>query len=168
LSSQTNGVSAESAPPAGEYRKRNKAAGSPIVPMARAPLVALPSNLAQFLDGPPLVGNEKREDYDNFFSAIAAAVNPADPIAWVTSAKARAIAQLLAGENPTEDKLAVAVEFAQAELELKQIRAERAGLLAKIDINRGDPNELRRLVAFDRYERYAHTRRRRVLGRFEQ
>jgi hypothetical protein len=90
------------------------------------------------------------------------------PLRSVTSAKARGIAQLLAGENPSDDKLAVAVEFAQAQLELQQIRAERAGLLAKIDINRGDPHELRRLVSYDRYERYAHTRRRRALGRFEQ
>lgn len=60
------------------------------------------------------------------------------------------------------------MEFTQAQLELKQIRAERAGLLAKIDIDRGDPHELRRLMAFDRYKRYAHTKRRRVLGRFEQ
>ena len=83
MSSQINGVSAESAPPAGEHRKRKKAAGSPIVPLARAPLFAPPSDLAQFLDDPPLVGNEKREDYDKFFSAIAAAVNPADRIAWM-------------------------------------------------------------------------------------
>ena len=86
----------------------------------------------------------------------------------VNSGKARAIAQLLAGEKPGEDKLAVAVEFAQAQLELQQIRAERGALLVKVDINRGDPHELRRLVAFDRYERYAHTKRRRALGRLEQ
>jgi hypothetical protein len=30
-----------------------------------------------------LVGNEKWEDYDNFFSAIVAAVNPSDAIAWL-------------------------------------------------------------------------------------
>ena len=83
MSSQINGVSAESARPAGEHRKRKKAGGSPIVPLARAPLFAPPGDLAQFLDDPPLVGNEKREDYDKFFSAIAAAVNPADRIAWM-------------------------------------------------------------------------------------
>jgi len=44
--------------------------------------VTPPAGLAQLFDDPPLVGNERREDYDNFFSAIAAAVNPAE-IAWL-------------------------------------------------------------------------------------
>jgi hypothetical protein len=42
-----------------------------------------PAGLAQLFDDPPLVGNEKREDYDKFFSAIATAVNPGDAIAWL-------------------------------------------------------------------------------------
>lgn len=83
MSSQIDEVTRESPSPAGEHRKRKKAADNPIVPLARAPLVAPPSDLAQFLDDPPLVGNEKREDYDRFFLVIAAAVNPADPIAWL-------------------------------------------------------------------------------------
>jgi hypothetical protein len=39
--------------------------------------------LAHLFADPPLVGNEKREDFDSFFSAIAAAVKPADAIAWL-------------------------------------------------------------------------------------
>jgi hypothetical protein len=42
-----------------------------------------PAGLAQLFDDPPPVGNEKREDYDNFFSAVATAVNPGDAIAWL-------------------------------------------------------------------------------------
>ena len=42
-----------------------------------------PAGLEQLFDDPPLAANEKREDYDNFFSAVAAAVNPGDAIAWL-------------------------------------------------------------------------------------
>jgi hypothetical protein len=43
----------------------------------------LPAGLASLFDDPPLVGNEKREDYDNFFSAIVSAVNLSDAITWL-------------------------------------------------------------------------------------
>jgi hypothetical protein len=42
-----------------------------------------PKELAQFFADPPIAGNEKREDYDNLFDAIAAAARPADAIAWL-------------------------------------------------------------------------------------
>jgi hypothetical protein len=42
-----------------------------------------PKELQDFFDDPPLVGNERREDYENFFWTIAAAVKPADAILWV-------------------------------------------------------------------------------------
>jgi hypothetical protein len=42
-----------------------------------------PAGLAQLFDDPPLVGNEKREDYDSFFAAVVAAVNPGDAIGWL-------------------------------------------------------------------------------------
>jgi indole-3-glycerol phosphate synthase len=42
-----------------------------------------PKELQVFFDDPPLVGNERREDYENFFRTIAAAVKPADAILWV-------------------------------------------------------------------------------------
>jgi hypothetical protein len=41
-----------------------------------------PAGLAQLFDDPTLVGNEKREDYNSFFAAVAAAVNPGDAIGW--------------------------------------------------------------------------------------
>jgi hypothetical protein len=42
-----------------------------------------PKELASFFADPPLVGDESREDYDNLFSALAAAVKPVDAIAWI-------------------------------------------------------------------------------------
>jgi len=51
--------------------------------LVTATLIKPPKELEQFLDDPPLVGTERREDYDNFFSAIAMAVKPVDAIDWL-------------------------------------------------------------------------------------
>jgi hypothetical protein len=48
-----------------------------------AKLIKPPKELEKFLDDPPLVGTERREDYENFFSVIAMAVKPVDAIAWL-------------------------------------------------------------------------------------
>jgi hypothetical protein len=42
-----------------------------------------PKELAQFFADPPLIGKEKREDYDLFSSAIIAATKPSDGITWL-------------------------------------------------------------------------------------
>jgi hypothetical protein len=44
-----------------------------------------PKELAALFNDPPLVGNERREDYENLFLAIARAVKPADAIEWIMS-----------------------------------------------------------------------------------
>jgi hypothetical protein len=80
----------------------------------------------------------------------------------VTSAKADAIAWALIGEEAGEEELTSAAEFARAQLELLRIRSTRTELLAKIGLDFNKTQELRRLAALDRYERYAHTKRRRA------
>jgi hypothetical protein len=77
------GVSGESPSPAGRRRKPKELPNRNIVPLATVPLAAPPSKLAHLFADPPLVGNEKREDFDRFFSAIAAASKPVDAIAWL-------------------------------------------------------------------------------------
>jgi len=84
----------------------------------------------------------------------------------VTSAKADAIAHTLAGEEPNEEKLRSAAEFARAQLEVLRIRSMRTELMATIDLDFNNMRELQRLVALDRYERYAHTKRRRASMKF--
>ena len=42
-----------------------------------------PEELTPFFSSPPLAINEKQEDYDALFAAIAAAAKPADAIAWI-------------------------------------------------------------------------------------
>jgi hypothetical protein len=65
-------------------------------------------------------------------------------------------------QGADEEKLMAASELAEAQMELLRIRAVRAEMLAAVDMASGVPQELGRLLALDRYERFAHTRRRRA------
>jgi hypothetical protein len=84
----------------------------------------------------------------------------------VTSAKVDAIAHVLASEQASEDRLASTADFARAQLELLRIRSTRTGLMEKIELNYNSMQELRRIAALDRYERYCHTKRRRAAKSF--
>jgi hypothetical protein len=84
----------------------------------------------------------------------------------VTSAKADVIALALVGEEAGEEKLRSAAEFARAQLELLRIRSLRAKSISKIDSSQDNTLELQHLVTLDRYERYAHTKRRRASVKF--
>ena len=86
-----------------------------------------------------------------------------DPI---FSAKADAISRALMGEDANEDNLRSAAEFAHAQLELRRIRSTRTGLMETFDLDQPDIRTLQRMAALDRYERYAHTRRRRAGAKF--
>ena len=81
---------------------------------------------------------------------------------FAMSEKADAIAHILAGKGANDEQLTSTMEVAHAEVELLRIRRVRAELMAAIDVACCDPHQLRRLVALDRYERYAHTKRRRA------
>jgi hypothetical protein len=82
-----------------------------------------------------------------------------------TSAKADAIARLLARDQADDEQLTAATEVAQAQLELLRIREVRAKLVAEVDLTSGNLEPLRRLAALDRYERFAATKRRRAAHR---
>jgi hypothetical protein len=79
-----------------------------------------------------------------------------------TSAKADAIGRALARDHASEAQRVAATEVAQAQMELLRIRAVRAELTAMVDVASGNLKQLTRLVALDRYERFAHTKRRRA------
>ena len=83
---------------------------------------------------------------------------PLDPAV----AKIASIVHELVGENASEDRLTSAFDFAHAQARLLQIRSIRTEQLASRDLNDFNTMELRRLVALDRYERYALTKRRRT------
>jgi hypothetical protein len=83
-----------------------------------------------------------------------------DPL---VSTKVVAIAHVLAGAEGNEDRLTSGADFARAQLEVLRIRSRRTELMAKIQLNDISMQELRRVAALDRYERYSLTRRRRAL-----
>jgi hypothetical protein len=84
MDNQLDDISGGSTSSAGEDSNRKMSADGPTpVPRVKLPLAVPPTGVAQLFDNPPLVGDEKREDYDKFFLAIAAAVNPVDEIAWM-------------------------------------------------------------------------------------
>jgi hypothetical protein len=62
--------------------------------------------------------------------------------------------------------LTSAAEFAQAQLQLLRIRSTRTELISKIELYKNNTQELHHLAALDRYERYAHTKRRRASAKF--
>jgi hypothetical protein len=73
---------------------------------------------------------------------------PSPPLDSATSAQVDVITQVLIGDGTSETS---AVEFARAQLELLRIRAIRAELMNEADLKLENPQELRRLVALDRY-----------------
>ena len=78
----------------------------------------------------------------------------------VTADKVDAIAHALAGEEANEDQLTSATGFAQAQFELLRICATRTELTQNTRLD--NTQELRRIAALDRYERYGLTKRRRA------
>jgi hypothetical protein len=85
----------------------------------------------------------------------------------VTSAKVDAIAHALAGEQASEDRLTSAADYARSQLELLRICSTRNELMAKIKLTYDNTQELRRIAALDRYERYCLTKRRRASLSFD-
>lgn len=84
------------------------------------------------------------------------------------SEKVDAIALALIGEGTAEEQVTSAAEFAEAQLEPLRIRAVRAEMMRDIDLGLAKTQDLRCLVALDRYEQFAHTRRRRASHKLQR
>jgi hypothetical protein len=78
------------------------------------------------------------------------------------SAKIDAIVRELVGKTASEDRLTLASDLVHARVELLRIRSIRTGQLQSTVLNDFTAKQLQRLAALDRYERYAHTKRRRA------
>jgi hypothetical protein len=83
----------------------------------------------------------------------------ADPAASMT---ARQLAPMLVPEGADDIQVMAAVEVAQAQAQLLRVAAIRSKLVANLDFASANFKQVRRLAALDRYERHAHTRRRRA------
>jgi hypothetical protein len=87
------------------------------------------------------------------------------PMDVAASSKVNEVARVLRAEDAWVTS--AAVEFAKAHVELLRIRAIRAELLLSVDLGNATAGQLQRLVALDRYERYAHTKRRQAGSNLE-
>ena len=110
---------------------------------------------AQKSTGPKSAAGRLKSSRNAFRHGLSCPL-PLDP---AMSAKVEAIAQALIGEGASEEQVTSAAEFAQAQLELLRIRAIRAEMMRDTDLKLGSTQDLRRLVALDRYERFVQTRR---------
>ena len=80
-----------------------------------------------------------------------------------TTADMEKLARLLADEEP--HYMAAALETAAAHIDLLRIQKTRCSTLAKMDLANATAEELQHLLAIDRYEIRARTRRRRASSR---
>ena len=85
-----------------------------------------------------------------------------------TRAAINELAQLIAPDGSDNQKLVDVEEAAAALLDLMRIRKVRNEMLAAMDLATATPDELQRLLAIDRYESRARTRRRRASAKLEQ
>jgi hypothetical protein len=113
---------------------------------------------ARLSSGPKTLAGKRKSSRNAHRHGLSAPLQ-SDPFA---SAKIDAIAHSLAGEQAGETQLALAADFARAQFELLRIRSTRSEMMAKIELYSIGTQELRRIVALDRYERYSFTRRRRA------
>jgi hypothetical protein len=72
------------------------------------------------------------------------------------------LAQALVVDSSVDEQCLAATALASAQWELMRIRAVRARMMAAIDLSSTDASDWKRLMALDRYERLAHTSRRRA------
>jgi hypothetical protein len=115
--------------------------------------------------GPKTAAGKLKSSRNSYRHGLSGPVLP-DPAGL---AKVNLIAVGLAGEQASEDRLTSAEDVAHAQVELLRIRSIRTEQLAKmnpIESNCYNIQELKRLAALDRYERYALTKRRRALHNF--
>ena len=83
------------------------------------------------------------------------------PLDHTTATEIGRLAQTIAGENPSEQQLMAASEFATAQWELMRIRALRFAATPALSATL-DPRPMRWVLGFDRYEQAALSRRKRA------
>jgi hypothetical protein len=84
-----------------------------------------------------------------------------------TQANIEALAEALAGDTATAEQLGAARQLAAAHLELTRIRNLCAQVTSKLSTQAMDPQFVRRLCGFDRYERRAWTKRKQAAREFD-
>jgi hypothetical protein len=112
--------------------------------LVTAKLIKPPKQLEQFLDDPPLVGTERREDYENFLSMIARAAKPVDAIDWLLVddvaylsweiRRERRIKAEIIKSRQKEAQFQSELAITRADFKLAQIAAKDASAFKKKDL----------------------------------
>ncbi len=127
--------------------------------MATARQIAANRANAQKSTGPKTAAGRARSSRNALRHGLSAQLPP-DP---ASEAQIEALTQAIIGDSTTPEAFEAAREIAEAHVELMRIRSIRAATAATLDLVAADPQALARLQALDRYERLAHTKRRRAL-----
>jgi hypothetical protein len=141
-------------------RRRRSSPNKTVMPCAMATEKQIAANRAnaQKSTGPKTAAGRPKSGRNAFRHGLSLPME----IDGDVSTKIEALVEALASNNPDTDRQLAIAEIAQAQLELLQIRKVRAQMLAGTKLEEGDLKVLQRLLALDRYERYAHTKRRRA------
>jgi len=93
--------------------------------------VSCPHELAEFLDNPPLVGDEARESYNSFFAAIVVGLKPRDSINWLYTKDVVDLSWLIRRERGV---MADIIKLMQTEVvrDLLQTTSDAPGLHAAV------------------------------------
>jgi hypothetical protein len=86
----------------------------------------------------------------------------------VTQADVDKLAHQIVGDHIDNYKLLSTTETASALMDLLRVRKVRSEMLATLDLACPSPAQLHRLLAIDRYESRARTRRRRAAAKMEE
>ena len=108
--------------------------------------------------GPKTAAGRARSSRNAYRHGLSGGMPLEDP---ALQAQVNLIAEaLIAGQTSSMENSIAAAEFAEAQVKLLEIRKLRQAMLT--DLQSRDLQDFSRLAALDRYERLAHTRRRRA------
>lgn len=84
----------------------------------------LPKEVAEFFEYPALIGDEKREDYDRFSSAVTDSIEPSDVVHWVLVSELIALCWEIKRERKIKVGIIRNAELSVATKILKKIETE--------------------------------------------
>jgi hypothetical protein len=132
--------------------------------MASAKQIAANRANAQRSTGPKTAAGQLKSSRNSYRHGLSLPLS----VDLQTRANIETLAQAIAGEHATEDQLQVAELIAEAQLDLKRIRATRARVTPSSLDETLDLRVLTRLRVLDRYERLALSRRKFAARQLEE
>jgi hypothetical protein len=116
---------------------------------------------AQHSTGPRTAAGKRKSSHNSYRHGMFWPLPPELAI------KVKAIARELMPAGASEQELAAAFAFAEAQIGLVRIRGTRNEMQLTLEREGLSTRQLGRLAALDRYERYADTKRRRAMAQLD-